>query len=175
MIRRLVIFVCLVLGAGTGAQAGDDAEKSIHQGALESRVNALASIQPGLGGVMHEMGYRFASAYWAANGGNWGLAQYQLKELLEAQEVAEITRPQRAPMLKANERSYLMPLSEAIEKKDISQFNHRFSAAINGCNACHTALGYGFIRYHVPKQPKQELLDFTLKTEPEYQETKESK
>lgn len=175
MIRRLFMLVCLTLGPGAAAQAWDDAEKSIHQGALESRVNALASIQSGLGVVMHEMGYRFANTYWAANGGNWGLAQYQLKELIEAQEVGEITRPQRAQMLKAYEHSYLGPLSEAIGKKDISQFNRRFTEAMNGCNACHTALGYEFIRYHVPKQPKQELLDFTVKTEPKYDEAKESK
>ncbi|MBP0632346.1 hypothetical protein [Cupriavidus sp. AcVe19-1a] len=56
--------------------------------------------------------------YWAANGGNWGLAQYQLKELLEAQEVGEITRPQHASMLKANEKTYLTPVAQAIEKKN---------------------------------------------------------
>ncbi|WP_198030871.1 hypothetical protein [Cupriavidus sp. amp6] len=49
---------------------------------------------------------------------NWGLAQYQLKELLEAQEVGEITRPQHAPMLKANEKTYLTPVAQAIEKKN---------------------------------------------------------
>ena len=174
MIHRLFILVGLTLGAGIGAHA-EDAAKDIHKGPLESRVNALVSIQPGLGAVMHEMGRRFADTYWAANGGNWGLAQYELKELLEAQEVAEITRPQRAPMLKAFEGTYLVPLGEAIAKKDISQFNRRFSAAAGRCNACHTELGYGFIQYRVPKQRKQELLDFTMKTEPKYDEAKESK
>ncbi|AEI82463.1 hypothetical protein CNE_BB1p10550 (plasmid) [Cupriavidus necator N-1] len=69
-------------------------------------------------------------------------------------------------MLKANEETYLAPLAQAIEKQNINQFNHRFSAAVNGCNACHTALGYGFILFKVPKLPKQEFLDFSLKTDP---------
>jgi hypothetical protein len=167
--------VCLALGFAVSAEAADDAARNIYEGTLESRVSALASIQPGLGVVMHEMGYRFANAYWAANGGNWGLAQYQLKESLEAQEVAEMTRPQRAPTLKVFESSYLEPLAKAIENKDIIRFNRSFSAAVKGCNACHTALGYGFIRYHVPKQSKQELLDFAAKTEPKYEEAKEAK
>ena len=115
---------------------------------------------------MHEMAYRLTNIYWAANGGNWGLAQYQLKELLEAQEVGEITRPQHAPMLKANEQTYLAPLAQAIEKQDINQFNHRLSAAVTGCNTCHAALGYGFIRFKVSKLPKEEFLDFSLKTDP---------
>lgn len=174
MIRRLPALVCLLLAFGVSAQAADT-EKSIQRGSVESRLDALASIQPGLGVVMHEIGYRLADAYWAANGGNWGLAQYELKELLEAQEVAEVTRPQRAPMLKAFESSYLVPLGKAIEKKDIAHFKRAFSATVDGCNACHTALGYGFIRYHVPEQTKHGVLDFNLKTEPKYEESQEKK
>ncbi|MBI3284401.1 MAG: hypothetical protein HYZ65_06045 [Burkholderiales bacterium] len=94
------------------------------------------------------------------------MAQYQLKELLEAQEVAEITRPQRAPMLKANEQTFLAPLAQAIENKDIKLFNRRFKEASNACMGCHTALGYGYIRFKVPRQPPQQFLDFSLKTDP---------
>ncbi|AZE49127.1 hypothetical protein C4K04_3455 [Pseudomonas chlororaphis] len=115
---------------------------------------------------MHEFGYRFANIYWAANGGNWGLAQYQLKELRESQEVAEITRPQRAGMLKAFESTYLLPLDQAILNKNTKTFNEKFSEAENACNACHTALGYGFIKFKLPKAPEETFLDFTLKTDP---------
>lgn len=175
MNRRTVMFACLALGMQVGAQAADAMDKDLHNGSLENRVDALASIQPGLGAVMHEFGYRFANTYWAANGGNWGLAQYQLKELLEAQEVAEMTRPQRAPMLKANEQANLVPLAKAIANKDLAQFNRAFTQAINGCNGCHVALGYGFIHYRLPDQSPQEMLDFAMKTEPKYEEAKEAK
>lgn len=175
MISRPFVLAALALAPALIAHAAGDEAKSIHQGALENRVATLASIQPGLGVVMHEMGYRFANTYWAAAGGNWGLAQYELKELLEAQEVAEVTRPQRAPMLKAFEEAYLAPVAQAIEKKDMAQFKRSFAAAVNGCNGCHTGLGYGFIRYRVPKRPTQDLLDFTAKTEPHYDEAKEAK
>lgn len=173
MMQRRFVLLALLLGLGLAHAA--ETETNIHQGSLESRVNSLAAIQPGLGVVMHEIGYRFANIYWAANGGNWGLAQYQLKELLEAQEVAEVTRPKRAPMLKAFETGHLVPVAKAIEKKDISQFRRSFSAAVDGCNACHTALGYSFIRYRVPKQSNHEVLDFAVKTEPKYEESAEPK
>jgi hypothetical protein len=173
MMPRQFLLLALSLYLGTSAQA--ETEMNIREGTLERRVDSLASIQPGLGVVMHEIGYRFADLYWAANGGNWGLAQYQLKELLEAQEVAEVTRPQRAPMLKAFEESYLVPLAKSIEKKNIGQFRRSFAAARNGCNACHEALGYAFIRYRVPQQSTHEVLDFSLKTEPKYDEAAEPK
>jgi len=163
---KTLIFLCLACSISTNIYA----DKSIYKGSVEDRVEALSSIQPGLGVVMHEIGYRMSAMYRAANGGNWGLAQYELKELLEAQEVAELTRPKRAPMLKGFEDGNLDPLGKAISKKDINLFNKRFTAAVNSCNACHTALGYGFIKYKVSGQPKHDVLDYNLKTEPKYEE-----
>ena len=174
MYMKLLIFLCLVCGLSTVALA-EETDQNIYEGTLENRVNALSTIQPGLGVVMHEFGSRMAATYWAANGGNWGLAQYELKELLEAQEVAEVTRPKRAEMLKAFEQGNLLPLNATVEKKDIKEFNRRFSAVVNACNACHTALGYGFIEYQVPAQSNHDILNFSLKTEPEYNETEEPK
>lgn len=175
MKHGLIMPTCLALTVAAGAHAANAADKGLQQGPLESRVDALVSIQPGLGIVMHEFGYRFANTYWAAVGGNWGLAQYQLKELLEAQEVAEMTRPQRAPMLKANEDANLAPLAKAIQHKDLAQFKRAFAQAVDGCNGCHMASGVGFIHYQVPDQAPQGFLDYTMKTEPEYEEGKESK
>lgn len=166
MSRYRVMLVGLLLLPLIAVQADEKAEKSIREGPLESRVDALASIQPGLGVVMHEIGNRFAILYWAAQGGNWGLAQYQLKELREAQEVAELTRPKRADMLKAFESSYLVPLRKTIVAKDLDAFGKGFMATEQACNACHTALGYGFIQVHVAQTPAPGILDFALKTEP---------
>jgi hypothetical protein len=166
--KQLLSFL-LLSGISTFALA-DDAGKNIYKGPIENRVDALASIQPGLGVVMHEMGYRASAMYWAAKGGNWGLAQYELKELLEAQEVAELTRPHRAGMLKAFEQNNIPPLKKAIAKKDVRLFEKQFKATVTACNGCHMALGYGFIKFHVPAQSKNDVLDFNLKTEPKYEE-----
>lgn len=166
MLRKRMVLIGLFLAPFLVAHASDEVAKSITEGSVESRVDVLSSIQPGLGVVMHEFGYRFANIYWAANGGNWGLAQYQLKELRESQEVAEITRPQRAGMLKAFESTYLLPLGQAILNKNTKTFNEKFSETEIACNACHTALGYGFIKFKVPKTSEEAFLDFTLKTDP---------
>lgn len=50
---------------------------------------------------------------------------------------------------------------------DIEQFNTRFTSAVEGCNGCHTALGYGFIKYQLPTagQMGSDVLDVILKTE----------
>ncbi len=126
------------------SQLVDDAFNAV------DRQLALWNIQPGLGTVMMEYGKRFALVKFAADAGDWGMAQYQLKEAVEIQEVGETTRPARAALLKSFEQTYLDPLSAAIENQDATAFNTAFTQAIAGCNACHTAAGFSFVRVQSP-------------------------
>lgn len=117
------------------------------------QINALAGISPGLGTVMMEYSTRMTTMYFAAKGGNWDLAAYQLKEALEIQEVGETTRPARAGFLQAFETNYLVPISDAITAKDFNAFNSAFNNAVTGCNKCHADQGFPFIQYVLPKKP----------------------
>lgn len=107
---------------------------------------ALWNIQPGLGTVMQEYGYRFAVTWFAAEAGNWGLAQYELNEALEIQETGETTRPAKAPLLKDFEQNYLVPLATAVTNKNKVAFESAYSDAIDGCNACHKGTGHSYVR-----------------------------
>ena len=99
---------------------------------------------------MLEYSFRFGTMYHAAKGGNWGLADYQLKEMREIQEVGETTKPPRKPPLTAFESGYLDPIGKAIEAKDLNKFETAFNAGLQGCNACHAAQGFAFIKYELP-------------------------
>ena len=147
--RMLPIIPLVLVLAAAGAYAASDWLK----GSPEEQLKTLAEIQPGLGTVMIEYGARFTNMYYAAKGGNWGLADYQLKEAREIQEVGEKTRPARADMLKGFETSYLDPLGAAIKAKDFKKFDQAAKAAIEGCNGCHAAQGFPFIKYELPKGP----------------------
>ncbi len=121
------------------------------KGSTEQQLKTLANIQPGLGTVMMEYSHRFGTMYYAAKGGNWKLADYQLKEMREIQEVGETTRPPREAPLKAFESGLLDPIGKAIEAKDGKMFETAFKAAEEGCNGCHAGSGFGFIKYDLPK------------------------
>jgi cytochrome c553 len=110
---------------------------------------ALWSIQPGLGTVMQEYGYRFALTWFAAEAGNWDMAAYQLKEAAEIQEVGETTRPAKAQLLKDFETNYLTPINTAIATKDKTAFETAYHAAIPACNACHVATGHPYVRVQI--------------------------
>ena len=118
LFRKSMVAAGFLLALAGGAFAASDWLK----GSTDEKLKTLAAVQPGLGTVMIEYANRYSNIYYAAKGGNWPLAAYQLKEALEIQEVGETTRPQRAESLKAFERAFLDPLSKAIEARDSKSF-----------------------------------------------------
>jgi hypothetical protein len=155
VVRKTVIAAsCLMMLAG-GAYAASDWLK----GSADEKIKTLAEIQPGLGTVMIEYAGRYTNMYYAAKGGNWGLADYMLKEAREIQEVGETTRPGRASGLKAFEQAYLVPLEKTIKAKDFKAFDVAFKRGIAGCNGCHASNGFPFIKYQLPKAPFAPLSD----------------
>lgn len=121
----------------------------------------LWKIQPGLGTVMQEYGYRFAMAWLAAEADNWGMAGYQLQEAIEIQETGETTRPGKAPILKAFEQGYLDPVITAINVQNKSNFESSYQAAVVACNACHVATGHSYVRVQTPPGVLSDYLKLT--------------
>lgn len=147
--RMLFLLALVVVLAAGGAYAASDWLK----GSTEEKLKTLAEIQPGLGTVMIEYSNRYTNAYYAAKGGNWDLASYQIKEAREIQEVGETTRPERAQALKGFEKNYLDPLDGAIKAKDFKKFEVAFRSGIQGCNTRHVGQGFPYIKYQLPKAP----------------------
>jgi len=121
-------------------------------------VAQLSAIQPGLGTVMIEYGRRFGHLWFAEQASNWDFAQYQLTEMREIQEVAETTRPARAPALKSFESQFLDPLEEQIKAQDKIKFETAYNSTVQGCNSCHGSQtsadwpqGFRFIKVQLPK------------------------
>ena len=118
----------------------------------ELTIGRLAEIQPGLGTIMREFGHRFYIAYYAAKADNWELAKYQIHELIEAQEIAEATRPKYAKQLKSFEDGSIKRLQNSIEAKDWKLFQQKYSETTTACNACHKINGHPYINYQLPKE-----------------------
>ena len=148
-IRKTMLAAASLFALAGGAYGASD----WLTGSTDDKLKTLAELQPGLGTVMMEYSTRYTNMYYAAKGGNWDLAAYQHKEALEIQEVGETTRPARAAGLKAFETAYLVPLDAAIKAKDFGAFEKTFKEGIQGCNGCHAAQGFPFIKYSLPSAP----------------------
>jgi len=151
---RLALMACALMVAGYASADG-----SWLKGGSDQKLKTLAAIQPGLGTVMIEYGNRYSMMYFAAKGGNWDFAEYQLKEAREIQEVGETTRPKRAEALKHFEQKYLDPIGKAIAAKNFEQFDAAFNDGIDGCNACHKKEGFKFIKYALPATSPSPILN----------------
>lgn len=183
--RMVIVFFALVTIQITGyslsnisslqplfAQTYTQVRDWINSYSDEDKFKVLGDIQPGTGVLMQELARRFTALFYAARGGNWDLANYQLKEMREVIDINVVTRPTRKDALESFESSSLGSeenpaagtLQDAINKKSFLAFKQTFKSAIDGCNGCHQATGFSFIKYKLP--PKSELpLQFIQTTE----------
>ncbi len=111
---------------------------------------------------MIEYGHRMAAVWFAGQAGNWDLAQYQLAEMVEIQEVGETTRPARAPALKSFESSFLDPLDEAIKAKDKTRSRAPTTQLSRAATpATVFAQEFKFIKVQVPKDTLESIYAYT--------------
>ncbi len=60
---------------------------------LQSQIDAIKAVLPKFAVPMREVGDRFQNMYFAAQGGNWGLAAYMSKYMNNAMNPASLTKP----------------------------------------------------------------------------------
>lgn len=132
----------------------------------ELTLDQLAELQPGLADLMPAVGDRFWIAYYAAQGGNWALARYQLRHLAMLLRRGAITRPKHAANLTEYERASLGPLFDAIQARDFTRFRLAFDDATAVANRLHVELGHPDIVWRLPEaRPPQ--LDLGPHPEPD--------
>ncbi len=119
----------------------------------EISIDQIAGIQPGMAKIMRAVSDRYHRSYYAAKGGNWKLAAYQLSQLRGEFRTAKVTRPKFAADLDAFDAECLVPILKAIQAKDWNAFEAAFDNGVEGSDRYHEKLGYGYIRFVLPKEP----------------------
>jgi hypothetical protein len=105
---------------------------------------------PGLGDVMQAIQWRHIKLSYAGKLGNWGLAGYELSQMLEsignAARLYENIPIEKIEMVDQP----LIALSDAIKAKSGPRFTRAFANLTETCNSCHAAAQVGFITIQVP-------------------------
>ena len=133
----------------------DEVKAKTPQG--EMTVDQLAEIQPGMAAVMKVVGERYTLTYYAAKGGNWKLAAYQLNQLRAAFRTAKVTRPKFAEDLTTFDKEYLQPIFKAIHDQNWDEFEASFKRGELGSDFYHEKRGVSYIRYTLPAQVSSNL------------------
>jgi hypothetical protein len=139
MKSRIIIALAslMLLGATLAHAAGDDMQKQI---------DAIMGALPKFAIPMREVGDRFQNMYYAAEGGNWGLAFYMSKYMNGALNPAKVTKPAEYSEWTNFYSKTFDLVNKAIMAQDFKKFEKEYMAVIKSCNECHTAMGYDFIK-----------------------------
>lgn len=120
-------------------------------------VSCSAGYRPCLGELMNFTQMRHAKLWFAAQGQNWQLAQYEVDELQEGFD--EVVRFHSSHKDSPLPLSVLVPkimtrpmsdLRDAIGAHDEQAFIVAYDELTAGCNSCHQAANFGF---NVVKRP----------------------
>jgi hypothetical protein len=154
--RILLICVIVTVGMLSGIAALSA------QDALQSQIDAIKAVLPKFAIPMREVGDRFQNMYFAAQGGNWGLAAYMSKYMNNSMNPASLTKPKEYPVWKNFYESGFAPVNSAIQAQDFKAFTTAYDNAIQSCNACHILMGYSFIEVVKQKTPSDYGIDYTV-------------
>ena len=123
----------------------------------ELTIDQLAELQPGLGQLMPMVSERYWTLYYAATGGNWALADYELRSLRSLWKKMSITRPKYRGMLEKYAKKIFDPMEKQIEAKDFAEFEKVYRQGIDLANTMHRACDHAEIVWKLPPNPPQHL------------------
>jgi hypothetical protein len=160
-ILALSVALSVALAAGIGAQTSP---APAVDPAVQTQIDAIKGVLPKFAIPMREVGDRFQNMFFAAKGGNWGLAAYMSKYMNGAMNPATLTKPAEYPMWKSFYTSTFAPVNAAIQAQDFKTFSVAYDKVITSCNGCHAAMGYGFIKVAKLSAPADQGIDYTVES-----------
>jgi len=105
---------------------------------------------PGLGNIMGATQLRHFKLWFAGKLRNWELAAYELGQIKASFEDAATLYPGIPVTDMTIVEKPVRSIGDAIEAKDSTRFVKAFNDLTAACNACHQAIGRGFITIQVP-------------------------
>jgi hypothetical protein len=168
----LALLVCAVLASGARgdklhAQAADTAPTDIN--ALKAQMDALQRQLPDQAHAMSDVDYHFSSLWFAAQNGNWPLADVYLGEtrshLIRAVRLRPVPKLSTgadldlAPILLGVQLSGLADLKGAVDKHDAHAFELAYRGMMSQCYGCHVAAEKPYLRVRAPETPGAHMID----------------
>ena len=126
---------------------------------LQAKVDSLQkelakTYKPGLGEFMSGIQVHHAKLWFAGQGQNWKLADFEIGEIREAVEDIQrycTDRPEIKPLPML--APALDTMDKAIKQQDAAAFKAAFTLLTNTCNNCHHASDHEFNVIKVPDSP----------------------
>lgn len=105
---------------------------------------------PGLGDIMTTIQMRHIKLWFAGKSKNWELANYELERIRQGLEDAATLYSGIPAEYVGATVSPIQDIDAAVKVKSGAQFAEAYEALTGACNACHQAIGRGFIVIRPP-------------------------
>lgn len=129
---------------------------------MQKQIDGIMGALPKFAVPMREVGDRFQNMYFAAEGGNWGLAAYMSKYMDKAMNPAKVTKPKEYPEWQTFYEEQFAPVNNAIAAADMASFTKEYNTVISACNDCHGRSGYGFIKVVKLAAPADQGIEYKM-------------
>jgi hypothetical protein len=117
----------------------------------------LSRFVPGLGTLMPEIGNRTWKLYYAAQAGNWRMAEFQFGEIRGLMRTGTVTRPAYRYDLDSFMVGMMAKVGEAVGAKDFDAFDAAFNEMVAEANDYHDGAGRTYIVWKLPDYPPPDL------------------
>ncbi len=124
---------------------------------VELTLDQLVEVQPGLGRLMPEVSDAFWILYYAAKGGNWGLAGYYARKTTQLLRLCTTLRPKYKARIDGYLEKHVAPLEKAIQAKDFDSFDRAYRRSVDEANLQHRETGHPEILWKLPAEPPRHL------------------
>jgi len=129
-----------------------------HSKELQNQIDNLKSelsetYKPGFGEFMGNIQVHHSKLWFAGKNENWELADFEINEIKEGlndieKYQSERTESKSIPMI----NPALDSVSNAIQQKNLIQFERSYKLLTNTCTSCHQATNHEFIQITIPSQ-----------------------
>lgn len=134
---------CAVLAMAAATIASADAQSDFPPTASAKEAHRLVE-------VMTMAQLEHLKLWYAGKAKNWDLAAYELRQLTNSLAEAAIYYPAIPVSNVTTLREPLLSIADAIAAADDRKFAASMRVLTNGCNACHSSMGRGYIAIAVP-------------------------
>jgi hypothetical protein len=137
---------------------------------LKAANEQLRALIPSQSHAMMDVAYHFTNLWFAGQHENWPLAQFYFNEarnhiawavkLVPVRKTSggELHLPE---MFDAFDKTLLADVKKQIADKNGKQFKVAYRAALDGCNACHTAAEKPYLHVVVPDKPEVQIVELS--------------
>lgn len=102
--------------------------------------------------IMTRVGECWWKLYYAAQGGNWGLADYYMRRVTKLDNQLKLLRPKHKERLERFQAEVVPEVTESIAAEDLPRFERAYAAATDMANRLHDESGYPYIKWVLPDE-----------------------